>query len=41
MITMCILLSTFTNKASAMCEGASKQSPDLKNYTAGSAFGHT
>ena len=34
MFTMCILFSTITNKAKAMCEGASEPSPDLKNYTA-------
>ena len=33
-MSMCILFSTITNKAKAMCEGASEQSPDLKNYTA-------
>ena len=33
MFTMCILFSTITNKAKAMCEGASEPSPDLKNYT--------
>ena len=34
MFTMCILFSTITNKAYDMCEGASTQSQDLKNYTA-------
>ena len=34
MFTMCILLSTLTNKAWGICKGASKQPSDLKNYTA-------
>ena len=34
MFTMCILLSTLTTKGKGICKGASKLSPDLKNYTA-------
>ena len=29
-----LLFSTLTTKEKGMCKGASKQSPDLKNYTA-------
>ena len=34
MITRCILFSTLTTKAKGMSEGASNQSPELKNFTA-------
>ena len=34
MYTICILFSPVTTKAKGMCAGASKQSSDLKNYTA-------
>ena len=34
MFTMCTLFSTLNTKAYGVCEGASKQSSELKNYTA-------
>ena len=34
MFTMCILFFTLTAKAKGVCKGASKQSPDLEDYTA-------
>ena len=34
MFTTCILFPSLTTKADSMYKGASKQSPDLKNYTA-------
>ena len=32
-LKICILFYTLTTKAEGMCEGASTQSKDLKNYT--------
>ena len=32
MFTICISFPTLITKAQGMCEGASKQSPDLKDY---------
>ena len=34
MFTKRILFSALTSKTNGICEGTSKQSPDLKNYTA-------